>query len=105
MASAPVQTGLDSKIDASKQIRLNSDNAEKIFVFLVKSFREDCLQRKMPQERSGWRSFRKLCVEEKFLDIVSMVFRAVKAKPWLSFSMLVWLKFEFLKGSEEGAVE
>ncbi len=47
------------------QIDFKSINAQIAFNFLVDSFNEDYLNRRMPQERSGWRTFMDIVREGK----------------------------------------
>ena len=53
--SAPVQMGINSSVNA-QSVSFKSESAERIFNFLLKALRQDYLQRRIPQERCGWRS-------------------------------------------------
>jgi tetratricopeptide (TPR) repeat protein len=65
---SPSRAQTEIEINSSptqKETEFKSEAAQKIFEYLVKAFREDYLQKKMPQERSGWRSLMDLVKQAK----------------------------------------
>jgi tetratricopeptide (TPR) repeat protein len=57
-----ISTNTEHKIESTPEIIMNkfefkNESAQTAFDFLVSSFRDDYKNRRMPQERSGWRTF------------------------------------------------
>ena len=55
VSSAPITMAIISNENKQKPT-FNSESADAIYHFLIKSHEQDYLQRKMPQEKSGWRT-------------------------------------------------
>jgi hypothetical protein len=56
VGSTPIQMGEIDSNENKKFVNFRSESAEAIFNFLQKAYRQDYLQMKLPQERSGWRT-------------------------------------------------
>jgi len=56
---------IEKKIDETKPVKLEfrSESAQKAFDFLVKAFVEDYFRRRLPKERSGWRTLMEIVKE------------------------------------------
>ncbi len=58
VTSPPLHSGLENTAQIEQgKIEFKSEASWKVFDFLVKSFKEDYIRGKLPQERSGWRTF------------------------------------------------
>jgi tetratricopeptide (TPR) repeat protein len=64
VASAPAQESTIEDMEIPKEC-FKSESAERIYDFLVKAYRQDYTQRKMPKDRSGWRSLMDIVREAK----------------------------------------
>jgi tetratricopeptide (TPR) repeat protein len=64
VTSAPVQIGLTNETSI-QQISFKTQTSEKIYDFLLKAYRQDYIQLKLPKDRSGWRSLMDIVREAK----------------------------------------
>jgi hypothetical protein len=63
--SGPIEACVEKTGETQKDIKFESEAAEKIFGYLLKAFKEDYSRLKLPHERSGWRSLMEIVRETK----------------------------------------
>jgi tetratricopeptide (TPR) repeat protein len=64
VASAPLQLVSNQELKPQK-VYFKSETAERIYDFLIKAYQQDYTQRRMPKDRSGWRSLMDIVREAK----------------------------------------